>query len=109
MKPCNDRLIIEPLPNEQKEGIPCIERSESLQRARIVEVGSETCVVNTLDRGITGLVKKSDLIPGLAPGLEILYLKMAEDRTSLDAAYSLKYQGKDCLLIKINDIYSTLP
>jgi len=109
MKPCNDRLIIEPLPNEQKDGIPFIERSEALQRARIVEIGSETCVVNTLDRGICGPVKKSDLIPDLAVGLEVLYLKMAEDRTSIDAAYSLKYKEKDCLLIKVTDIYSTLP
>jgi hypothetical protein len=109
MKPCNDRILIETLPNAPEGNIPYPERSESLQRARIVEIGSPTCIVNTLDRGLSVLVKKADLIPDLAVGLEVLYLKMAEDRTSLDAAYSIKYQGKDCLLIKINDIYSTLP
>lgn len=101
MKPTNSSIIVEPFPDSQQEGGGVRTPSSALflAKAKIVDIGSSVCVIDG------NIVDKNDLIPGIEVGKTVYYIKMAEDRLDVDAAYRIKTpDNKYNLIIRIQDI-----
>lgn len=101
MQPCNSSIIIEPLDSYTQEstGVRTPESALLLARGRVVAIGNQSCVVDGV------LVDKDVLLPKLEPGKIVHYIKLAEERLDVDAAYRIPTsEFKYNLIIRIQDI-----
>lgn len=86
MQPANDCIIVEPLPEAEQVGggVKTPESALFLGKAKVVDVGNATCVYEG------NVLLKSEIIPSLAVGKIVHYIKMGEERLSEDAIYRIK-------------------
>ena len=59
-----------------------------LGKARIIDIGADTCIFEGNN------ILKHELIPGIAVGKIVYYIKMGEDRLSEDAIYRIRTSGE---------------
>jgi co-chaperonin GroES (HSP10) len=107
--PQNDYVLIEPIESEKTGGVVISSSMQALGEAIVVAVGPDKCILNTFEKGMSQLVRKSKIYPNVKPGARVRYLKMAEERMTADAAYRTEHDGKFYLLIKITDLRDVLP
>ncbi len=97
MQPANDSIIVEPLPESEQEGggVKTPESASLLAKARVIDIGRDACVFDG------HVVKKTDLVPGIAPDKIIRYWKEAENRLTEDGIFRVRNGSTYRLLMPI--------
>ena len=101
MRPTNSSILIEPLPESEQVGggVKTPESALFLAKGKVLDLGNHDCIIDGV------LISKPMLIPGLEIGKIVHYVKIAEDRLDVDAAYRVKTGDSSyALIVRIQDI-----
>jgi len=110
--PSNDYIVISTAKSDFKDsGGPIVpDTANPLREGIVIDPGQPFCVIQWFDKGMSEVITKEELWPGLVKGAKVLYRKVAEERLTMDQAYRITTEGKEQVLyIKISDIIGVLP